>query len=135
MSRISGLLFAQMGFDAVVLDRIGFVPKEQRQLNQSLEFVWDTTDNNEEWSNLLAHVLDRVMLLYTAPTGFDFESDLFFEDQPVSDENLDRRSAALVEELRIRRRYWRNPEQMMVLFGMVPLSTPLFFFITIFFES
>lgn len=76
-SREHASIFAQMGFDALIVGRIDFEDHKHRQLSQTMEFVWDTSSNDKDnKGNLFTHVTFDG---YYAPKGFvlDGVKDLF----------------------------------------------------------
>ena len=57
-------LFAEMGFDALFFGRIDHQDKDKRMKEQSLEFIWNPSEN----SSIFTHVLFN---LYHSPPAFD----------------------------------------------------------------
>ena len=66
-SAVSPAVFAQLGFGALVINRIHAQIKDKLKQTQQMEFLWKRADNG---SALLTHVLHTH---YSAPQGFDWE--------------------------------------------------------------
>jgi lysosomal alpha-mannosidase len=67
-SSVTPLLFKQMGFEAVVINRIRYDLKDSFKRGQTMEFLWETP-----MGDLFAHVLHTH---YSAPQGFDWEDGM-----------------------------------------------------------
>ena len=75
-SSMTATLFAQMGFEAVVLNRIHHALKADFKRAQHMEFVWQPShvihrNNTNQNTDIFAHVLHTH---YSAPQGFDWEN-------------------------------------------------------------
>lgn len=75
---MSGALFAQMGFEAVVLNRVHYALKDDFKRSQHMEFVWhpsaspvQSRNNSNQNTEIFAHILHTH---YSAPEGFDWEN-------------------------------------------------------------
>lgn len=63
-------MFADMGFDAFIINRIHYELKTAWQASKGLEFTWRGTPSRNNTADMFTHVLDSH---YSAPWGFDFE--------------------------------------------------------------
>ncbi|KNC56371.1 alpha-mannosidase 2 [Thecamonas trahens ATCC 50062] len=89
-------LFARMGFEGLVINRIHHALKSSFKRSKHMEFVWrGAPETLGPESDLLTHVLHTH---YSAPKGFDFEE----HSMPISPSNVASRATVLVRELRSR---------------------------------
>jgi len=101
-------LFAMMGFQALVINRIHHDVKKQFKQQRHMEFLWRGTDVGTN-SDMLTHVLHTH---YSAPQGFDWE-----EHSPtISSSNVGSRADALVNMLKGRAAHYRS-SHLLVPFG------------------
>ena len=63
-------MFADMGYDGFIINRIHYVLKTAWQQSQHLEFTWRGTPSRNDTADMFTHVLDSH---YSAPYGFDWE--------------------------------------------------------------
>jgi alpha-mannosidase len=108
------LVVAEAGYDAIVLDRVGWNTKFQLGQDKHLEFVWQPLPSKS--SRILAHVLDVPLQLYASPVDFDFESDPH-ANPAVTRENLQRRALDLLAQVTARRNLFRSSD-VLIPFGM-----------------
>ena len=102
-------LMAQMGLDALVINRIHFQLKRQWRTARHLEFMWKASgDAHVRGAPLLTHVLHTH---YSCPRGFDFESS-GFRPADLAVKAAELRKLVLTERVRA----YRTP-QLMLLVG------------------
>ncbi|KAL1501428.1 hypothetical protein ABEB36_006748 [Hypothenemus hampei] len=81
-SREMASIFAQIGFDGFILNRIDYEDLDMRRKNRSLEFIWrGSPDHLGESSDIFTNVLFRH---YSAPAGLCF--DVKCDDEPIIDD-------------------------------------------------
>ncbi|CAH1973774.1 unnamed protein product [Acanthoscelides obtectus] len=91
-SREMASIFAQLGFDGVLLGRIDYQDKHFRLASKTPEMVWKSSQSLGESSNIFTGVLYNI---YIAPSGFCF--DILCSDDPIIDDkdsydyNVDKR--------------------------------------------
>ncbi|RZC32509.1 lysosomal alpha-mannosidase, partial [Asbolus verrucosus] len=91
-SREMASIFAQLGFDGLLLGRIDFQDKAHRFATQTPEMIWRGSDNLGDASNIFTGVMYNT---YAPPKGFCF--DILCEDEPLIDDknsplyNIDRK--------------------------------------------
>ena len=107
---------AQAGYEAIVLDRVGFDVKVHMGTHHGLEFVWEGNNVVGRSSRIFTHVLDVPLELYASPLGFDFESDPHI-NPPTTPENLQKKADALMAQLLARSALFRRPH-VLIPFGM-----------------
>ncbi|CAG9760144.1 unnamed protein product [Ceutorhynchus assimilis] len=99
-SREMASIFAQLGFDGVLLGRIDYQEKRFRWQTRTPEMVWRGSDSLGEASDIFTGVMYNT---YSPPPGFCF--DILCGDEPVIDDkksfeyNVDRRVAEFVAYL------------------------------------
>lgn len=110
-SSVTPALFALMGFDALVINRIHFSAKDYCKANKCMEFLWQGTDLGDESADMFTHVLHTH---YSAPKGFDWEE----RDTPKlsSASIVEKRAAAYVAEIEKRSKAYAT-EHILVPFG------------------
>ncbi|XP_076264017.1 lysosomal alpha-mannosidase-like [Rhynchophorus ferrugineus] len=74
-------IFAQLGYDGVILGRIDFQDKEVRLANKSMEMVWRGSHSLGRPSDIFTSILFNH---YDAPRGFCF--DILCADNPLVDD-------------------------------------------------
>lgn len=74
-------IFAQLGFDAVLLGRIDYQEKRVRWTTKTPEMVWQASDSLGESSDIFTGILYNT---YGPPPGFCF--DLLCDDEPFIDD-------------------------------------------------
>lgn len=85
-------IFAQLGFDGLLLGRIDFQDKEQRFASQTPEVIWQGSQSLGSQSKIFTGVMYNT---YAPPPGFCF--DILCEDEPLIDNkksplyNIDRK--------------------------------------------
>lgn len=91
-SREMASIFAQLGFDGVLLGRIDYQDKQFRMKTKTPEMVWRSSANLGNSSEIFTGVLFNN---YSPPRGFCF--DLLCSDEPIIDDkkspdyNVDKR--------------------------------------------
>ncbi|XP_072399843.1 lysosomal alpha-mannosidase-like isoform X2 [Diabrotica undecimpunctata] len=91
-SREMASIFAQLGFDGLLLGRIDYQEKDFRLSTKTAEVVWRSSQNLGEKSNIFTGSMFNV---YSPPRGFCF--DLLCSDEPIIDDkkspdyNVDKR--------------------------------------------
>ncbi|XP_044750282.1 lysosomal alpha-mannosidase isoform X3 [Coccinella septempunctata] len=91
-SREMASIFAQLGFDGLLLGRIDYQDKSNRFKTRTPEVVWKASDNLGDAANLFTGVMYNT---YSPPSGFCF--DVLCSDEPIIDDphspdyNVDRR--------------------------------------------
>lgn len=91
-SREMASLFAQMGYDGLMLGRIDFQDKSNRFSSKTPEMVWKASSNLGEDANIFTGAMYNT---YAPPSGFCF--DILCDDEPLIDDtrsplyNIDRR--------------------------------------------
>ncbi|KAL0483218.1 alpha-mannosidase [Acrasis kona] len=109
-------LYADMGFDAMVINRVHHKIKAQMKVEQSLEFIWKpnssgaSSSSRNESDGIMTHVLHTH---YSAPQGFDFENPGV---QPVVAGNVADRANDYVNEMKKRATHYRT-NHLLVPFG------------------
>jgi alpha-mannosidase II len=110
-------LYADMGFDAIVINRVHHKIKAQMKIEKALEFIWKpkssavpTTTYRNESNGLMTHVLHTH---YSAPQGFDFENHGVLG---VSSSNVAERAKEFVAEMKKRASHYRT-NHILVPFG------------------
>jgi hypothetical protein len=88
------LLYAEMGFDALVINRVHHKIKQMMKNNKALEFIWNVDGNTNH--SMFTHVLHTH---YSAPMGFDWENGGV---EIVQDYNVYTRAQQFVEHIRQR---------------------------------
>jgi len=109
-SSITPSLFAAMGFDAMVINRIHHQKKLEYKAGRLMEFVWRGAALGPDSENgIFTHVLHTH---YSAPKGFDWE-----EGAPqVNSMNVENRANQLTSELKRRAAAYRT-RHLLVPFG------------------
>eukprot|EP00771_Trimastix_marina_P004190 gnl/Trimastix_PCT/936.p1 GENE.gnl/Trimastix_PCT/936~~gnl/Trimastix_PCT/936.p1 ORF type:complete len:968 (+),score=289.54 gnl/Trimastix_PCT/936:140-3043(+) len=111
-SSVSPVLFADMGFDAFVINRIPKTERTRRRATQTLEFVWrgglSRTHSSDMWTHDLCHH-------YCTPIGFNFQGSPY-TDPPITPENAHERAAKFVDICR-ERGAWFKHNALMIPFG------------------
>jgi hypothetical protein len=110
-------LYAEMGFDAIVINRVHHKIKAQMKVEKSLEFIWKpkssavpTNTYKNESDGLMTHVLHTH---YSAPQGFDFENPGVMG---VNNANVGDRARDFVNEMKRRAAHYRT-NHILVPFG------------------
>ncbi|GJQ83733.1 hypothetical protein Trydic_g20609 [Trypoxylus dichotomus] len=91
-SREMASLFAQMGYDGILLGRIDYQDKEHRFYTKKPEFTWQASANLGNKSSIFTSVMYNT---YSPPPGFCF--DILCMDEPIVDDinsfayNVDRK--------------------------------------------
>jgi hypothetical protein len=98
-------LYAKMGFNAHVINRIHYQQKDQWKADRHLEFVWRGSPSLRQETEMFTHVLDSH---YSFPDGFNFETS-----PPITDVNIATRAQTLVNEL-VRRSAWYRSSKLLV---------------------
>jgi hypothetical protein len=112
-SAMTPALFANLGYDATVINRIHFQQKSKFKATRHMEFLWEGAKlSNEEDLDLkiFTHVLHTH---YSAPRGFDFENPGV---SPVSGYNANGRARDFINQMRQRQRAYRT-NHILVPFG------------------
>jgi hypothetical protein len=94
-SSLTPTLYADMGFQAVVLNRLHFALKDDFKRQRHMEFVWRASRLAPPRRTLYAHVLHTH---YSAPEGFDWEASSF-PSPKITPATLESRAAALAAAL------------------------------------
>ncbi|KAL9652227.1 hypothetical protein ABK040_011887 [Willaertia magna] len=91
-------LFSEMGFDALVINRVHFAIKQVMKDEKSLQFLWNISQNKTIFTEVLhTH--------YSAPRGFDFENAGV---ELITDHNIDRRANEFIDDMRKRSAHYRT---------------------------
>ena len=106
-SAANALMFEGLGFEAMIINRIHYSDKEEREVNKTMEFQWQPQGRGR---GILTHILDAH---YSSPRGFDFEQDPEIGDHA----ELVRRSRELVAELLKRASYYPSETDFLQLIG------------------
>jgi alpha-mannosidase II len=112
-SAMTPTLFALLGYDAMVINRIHFDTKRRFKASRHMEFLWDgakLSNNNELDLKIFTHVLHTH---YSAPRGFDFENPGV---SAVSSYNADGRARSFASMMRQRQRAYMT-NHLLVPFG------------------
>mmetsp|Transcript_3054 Transcript_3054/g.4548 ORF Transcript_3054/g.4548 Transcript_3054/m.4548 type:complete len:1202 (+) Transcript_3054:113-3718(+) len=108
-SSITPTLFKEMGFDALVINRIHHMKKASYKKGRLMEFIWRGARLGDTDVDMFTHVLHTH---YSAPKGFDWE-----EGAPqVNGRNVEARAQVLVGQLKQRANAYRSPH-LLVPFG------------------
>jgi len=99
-SSLTPELFSQMGYQAVVINRIHHSFKSAYRRKKSMEFVWRIFGKRE----LFTHVLHTH---YSAPIGFDWEEGASVR---ITDENLESQAVHFVNTLKDRASSYQTSE-------------------------
>lgn len=97
-SREMASIFAQLGFDGLLLGRIDYQDKLTRFKNKSPEMIWQGSQNLGNNSQLFTSVMYNT---YSPPPGFCF--DILCSDEPIIDDkkspeyNVDKRVADFLD--------------------------------------
>ncbi|XP_045462132.1 lysosomal alpha-mannosidase isoform X1 [Harmonia axyridis] len=103
-SREMASIFAQLGFDGLLLGRIDYQDKGNRFKTRTPEVVWKGSDNLGEAAHLFTGVMYNT---YSPPSGFCF--DILCEDEPIIDDvhspdyNVDKRVNNFLIKLQLMR--------------------------------
>eukprot|EP01119_Soliformovum_irregulare_P019887 TRINITY_DN6388_c0_g1_i4.p1 TRINITY_DN6388_c0_g1~~TRINITY_DN6388_c0_g1_i4.p1 ORF type:complete len:1028 (+),score=331.23 TRINITY_DN6388_c0_g1_i4:166-3084(+) len=108
-SSLTPTIFAQVGYQALVLNRIHHQLKGTYIRDSDLEFIWRPSPTLGDATQIFAHVLHTH---YSAPIGFDWEE----HSTPINEHNLEGQSQHLVNILKERSRAYRT-NQLMVPWG------------------
>lgn len=81
-------MYAKMGFNAQIINRIHYTLKESWKQSKHLEFLWRGSNSLGEEVEMFTHVLDSH---YSFPSGFNFETDA-----PITDANIATRAQCVV---------------------------------------
>lgn len=104
-SSLTPSLFALMGFDALVINRIHYSIKREFKELGHMEFMWRGVNvgpsNATALTDMLTHVLHTH---YTAPDGFDWEEG----STPVNMNNVERMAEMFAREMLRRRNAYRT---------------------------
>ncbi|KAG5895850.1 hypothetical protein JTB14_038276 [Gonioctena quinquepunctata] len=106
-SREMASIFAQLGFDGLLLGRIDYQDKNLRMATKTAEMVWRASQNLGEKSDIFTGVMFNT---YSPPSGFCF--DIFCSDEPIIDDrksadyNVDSRVDALIQYLDHQSRFY-----------------------------
>ncbi|KAG2372905.1 hypothetical protein C9374_013027 [Naegleria lovaniensis] len=91
-------IFSQMGFDALVINRVHFSIKSVMKNERALEFIWNISDNKTIFTEVLhTH--------YSSPRNFDFEKP---GAEQINDQNVERKSMEFIEDMRRRAQNYRT---------------------------
>ncbi len=121
-SSISPLLFKEMGFDFLVLNRIPYSMKERWKKEGKLQFRWNKNSNNRSSnsdSSILSHILDDH---YESPKGFDYEGKDY--ENAINWKDLNRitrttkkQAIQMVDHLRQMRVSYNHSNHLLIPFG------------------
>ena len=102
-SAATASLFALMGYDALVINRIHFNLKNDFKNQKHMEFIWKGSDvGGDSATHMFTHVLHTH---YSAPKTFDWEEP---GNIPVNSMNIDSRARELVEQIKTRMQSYRT---------------------------
>lgn len=116
-SREMASIFAQLGFDGVLLGRIDYQEKDYRLQTKTAEGVWRGSQNLGEKSDIFHGVMFNV---YSPPRGFCF--DILCSDEPIIDDkksadyNVNKRVDEFVKQLNKQHPYY-NTNNLIVTMG------------------
>lgn len=104
-------MYARMGMNALLINRIHYKTKEERIRNGTMAFLWERKNvHDKERDQMLTHVLDEH---YSSPPGLDFE-----KDPPIGDQNdLERRAIEWVEQVKRRAKGYPSQQHFLQLIG------------------
>nr|XP_023026878.1 lysosomal alpha-mannosidase-like isoform X2 [Leptinotarsa decemlineata] len=117
-SREMASIFAQLGYDGILLGRIDYQDKNYRLTTKSAEMVWRGSQNLGEKSDIFTGVMFNT---YSPPKGFCF--DILCSDEPIiddrksSDYNVDRRVDDLFDYLDHQSRYYATKNLIITMGG------------------
>ncbi|CAH1141510.1 unnamed protein product [Phyllotreta striolata] len=106
-SREMASIFAQLGFDGILLGRIDYQDKDHRMRTKTPEMVWRSSQNLGENSDIFTGVMFNV---YSPPAGFCF--DILCSDEPIIDDkksadyNVNKRVDEFVKYLNSQRQHY-----------------------------
>lgn len=101
---LSPQLYAEMGFDAVIINRVHHKIKSMMKNSASLEFIWRNGN-----TSIFTHTLHTH---YAAVFGFDFEDRV----PTIEDHNINERANTFVDQIKIRAKSYLS-NLIMVPFG------------------
>jgi hypothetical protein len=80
-SAVSPALFSQLGYESIILSRIGTTVYSELEKTKSAEFIWSGVSAYPEEAQLFAHPLENSM--YNNPIEFQYDGrDFMFWDHP-----------------------------------------------------
>ena len=109
-SRVTPALFAAIGFDAMVINRINYQAKDFCKEKHCMEFNWEGADMGDK-SQIFTHVLHTH---YSAPKGFDWEERGI--SPKLTAKNVVQRAAVYIKEIEKRSLDYKT-EHILVPFG------------------
>eukprot|EP01117_Protostelium_nocturnum_P002404 TRINITY_DN1308_c0_g1_i1.p1 TRINITY_DN1308_c0_g1~~TRINITY_DN1308_c0_g1_i1.p1 ORF type:complete len:1186 (+),score=397.13 TRINITY_DN1308_c0_g1_i1:18-3575(+) len=105
-STLTPFLFAEMGYEAMIINRINHRLKGDYKENRNMEFIWNPSPSLGSKHEIFTHIL---YAHYSAPNGFDWESYSWEGGkESINSNNVDRRSRDLTNELKNRARAYRT---------------------------
>ena len=111
---MSPRLFADMGYDALVLNRVHHKIKDKMRGSKELEFIWKLSDKGSDGSSKIWTMFSHVLHThYSAPQNFDFENSGV---QAINDANINYRASELVRDLKSRAKSYRT-NHLLIPFG------------------
>lgn len=93
-------LFAYMGFNGHIINRIHYTQKNKWKDEKHMEFVWRGSKSLGVETEMFTHVLDSH---YSFPSGYNFE-----KDEPITDTNIATKADNLVLEFKKRANWYRT---------------------------
>eukprot|EP00743_Colponemidia_sp_Colp-15_P004427 GILK01004773.1.p1 GENE.GILK01004773.1~~GILK01004773.1.p1 ORF type:complete len:997 (+),score=226.35 GILK01004773.1:428-2992(+) len=81
--------FAQMGFDAFIINRLDYEDKEKRLADKTMQFIWQGSNSRSSTDDIFSHAL---LEHYSAPHGFCF--DVSCDDPVLTPANVAERARA-----------------------------------------
>ena len=93
-------MFALMGFEALVINRIHFAEKDHLKQKVEMEFLWRGANVGIN-TDMMTHVLHTH---YSSPHTFDWEDGGI----PISDQNVEERARTFCDEIKLRANTYRT---------------------------
>lgn len=72
-SAVTPALFSQLGFEAIILSRVGTTVYAEMEKTKAAEFIWSGVSSKPDESNLFAHALE--LSRYQNPVEFRYRPD------------------------------------------------------------
>jgi hypothetical protein len=104
-SSFTPLMFARMGMEAMIINRMSYFTKDDLKDSRSLEFFWTPHETLYKDVSILTHILDSH---YIYPDGFDWEFNDPIQNPPISDANIKQRAELFVQEVKTRANWFRT---------------------------
>ncbi|PRP78438.1 hypothetical protein PROFUN_13701 [Planoprotostelium fungivorum] len=108
-SSLTPVLFSQMGYDYLVLNRIHHYLKDAYREEKQLQFIWEASPSLKERHSMFSHILYDHYSTKAGNYSFDWEKG----DDIINDENIAHRSEQLINLTKTQGESYRTKQIMM----------------------